>query len=244
MKKQLILATAITTVLVGCKPAEQESASMTLETEQQKVAYGMGLSLGSRLKQEPMEIDADAFNLGIAHALKGEEPLMTQEEIAQTLQEFQQKQIAKRQEEMQQMAEKNKAEGEAFLAENANKEGVVTTESGLQYKVLTAGEGKTPSAEDIVEVHYKGTLLDGTEFDSSYKRNSTVKFPVQGVIPGWTEALQLMPVGSKWELYIPSDLAYGPGGTGGGPIGPNATLIFEVELIGIQDPEADAEASE
>lgn len=239
MKKQLILATAITTVLVGCKPADQESASMTLETEEQKVAYGMGLSLGSRLKQEPMEIDADAFNLGIAHALKGEEPLMTQDEVAQTLQEFQQKQIAKRQEEMQQMAEKNKTEGEAFLAENAGKEGVVTTETGLQYKVLTEGDGKKPTAEDIVEVHYKGTLLDGTEFDSSYKRNSTVKFPVQGVIPGWTEALQLMPVGSKWELYIPSDLAYGPGGTGGGPIGPNATLVFEVELIGIQDTAAE-----
>lgn len=241
MKNQLIIAATVTAtaLLVGCKPAEQEAAPPSLETEAQKVAYGMGLSLGSRLKQEPMEIDVEAFNLGIKHALQEADPLMTQEEVAQTLQSFQQKQIAKRQEEMQQMAEKNKTEGEAFLTENASKEGVTTTESGLQYKVITAGEGDKPSADDVVEVHYKGTLLDGTEFDSSYKRNSTVKFPVQGVIPGWTEALQLMPVGSKWELYIPSDLAYGPGGTGGGPIGPNATLIFEVELIGIQSEEGE-----
>lgn len=240
MKTQLILAAATLTLLAGCKQAGQDAADITLETEQQKVAYGMGLSLGTRLAQEPMDIDVDAFNLGIRHALKGEEALMTQEEVASTLQAFQQQQMAKRQEEMMQLADKNKAEGDAFLAENAAKEGVMTTESGLQYKVITEGTGDKPSAEDVVEVHYKGTLIDGTEFDSSYKRNSTVKFPVGGVIPGWTEALQLMPVGSKWELYIPSDLAYGPGGTGGGPIGPNATLIFEVELIGIQDSDAEA----
>lgn len=244
MKKQLILVAAVTVLAAGCKPTEQESSAASLDTEGQKVAYGMGLSLGSRLKQEPMEIDVEAFKLGIQHGLKGEEPLMTQEEVAQTLQAFQQKQIAKRQEEMQAEAEKNKAEGETFLAENATKEGVVTTDSGLQYKVLEEGDGEKPTADDVVEVHYKGTLLDGTEFDSSYKRNSTVTFPVQGVIPGWTEALQLMPVGSKWELYIPSDLAYGPGGTGGGPIGPNATLIFEVELIGIKDTEDTGEAGE
>lgn len=240
MKKQLIIAAAITAVLAGCKQ-EKEPETVALDTEDQRAAYGMGISLGMRLKQEPMDIDVAAFTAGIAHAMTDVEPLMTEEEISQSLQAFQQKQITRQQEAMTQLAEKNKIEGEAFLAENAGKEGVVTTESGLQYKVITEGSGDKPTADDTVEVHYRGTLLDGTEFDSSYKRNSTVSFPVGGVIPGWTEALQLMPVGSKWELYIPSDLAYGPGGTGGGPIGPNATLIFEVELIGIKNVEAESQ---
>ena len=128
------------------------------------------------------------------------------------------------------VAEANKKEGEEFLASNKTKEGVVTTASGLQYKVITAGTGPSPKASDKVSVHYRGTLIDGTEFDSSYRRGEPVSFPVKGVIAGWTEALQLMKEGAKWELYIPSELAYGPGGTGG-PIGPNATLIFEVELL-------------
>ena len=134
-------------------------------------------------------------------------------------------------------------DGEAFLKENATKEGVVTTESGLQYKIVTAGEGPKPGAEDVVKVHYRGTLLDGTEFDSSYKRGEPVTFPVGGVIPGWVEALQLMPVGSKWELFIPSGLAYGPGGAGG-QIGPNSTLKFEVELLSIEPKEATEAAKE
>ena len=129
-------------------------------------------------------------------------------------------------------AEVNAQQGAAFLAENATKEGVTVLESGLQYSVITMGDGPKPGPSDTVEVHYRGTLIDGTEFDSSYSRNSTVSFGVTQVIPGWTEALQLMPVGSKWNLYIPSELAYGPGGAGGA-IGPNATLIFEVELISI-----------
>ena len=134
-------------------------------------------------------------------------------------------------------AEKNKTESEAFLTANGAKEGVVTTASGLQYSIITAGAGDKPAVTDTVEVHYQGTLLDGTEFDSSYKRGATVSFPLNGVIPGWTEALQLMPVGSKWKLFIPADLAYGAGGTGGGPIGPNQALIFEVELVAIKADE-------
>ena len=136
--------------------------------------------------------------------------------------------------EMAKQGEANLKAGEAFLAKNAEQEGVVVLDSGLQYKVVEAGDGATPTADDVVEVHYRGTLIDGTEFDSSYARGESITFPVGGVIAGWTEALQLMPVGSKWELYIPSDLAYGPGGTQGA-IGPNQALIFEVELLGIEE---------
>lgn len=242
MKKRMLLAAAVSVALVGCnEKAADKQDELKLETEQQRISYGMGNGLGRRIAQEQFEVDVKAFSMGMEHALKGVDSLMTDEEIATEMQAFQQKQMEKQQAEYDAVAEKNKAEGEAFLAENAKKDGVVTTDSGLQYKVLTAGEGEKPAETDVVEVHYRGTLLDGTEFDSSHKRNSTVTFPVNGVIPGWVEALQLMPVGSKWELYIPSDLAYGPGGTGGGPIGPNAALIFEVELIGIQKEEAAAE---
>ena len=153
------------------------------------------------------------------------------------MQGFQQAQAARQQEEAQKSGEANKAVGEAFLAENRTKEGVITTDSGLQYKIMTEGAGAKPAVTDTVEVHYAGTLIDGTEFDSSYRRGSTASFPVNGVIAGWTEALQLMPAGSKWQLFIPSDLAYGARGTGGGPIGPNATLIFEVELLAIAGAE-------
>lgn len=149
-----------------------------------------------------------------------------------TLQEYQQKQLAVRQEEAQAAGSENQAAADAFFAKNASVEGVKTTESGLQYQVLTEAEGAKPGADDTVEVHYHGTLLDGTVFDSSYQRGETVSFPVGGVIPGWTEALQMMPVGSKWKLFIPPALAYGPGGAGQ-MIGPNSALIFDVELISI-----------
>ena len=168
---------------------------------------------------------------------------MTAEEIAETMQAFQQQQMAKMQEEQAAAGAKNAEAGEAFLAENGKQEGVVTTDSGLQYKVVTKGDGAKPKADDLVSVHYKGTLLDGKEFDSSYKRGEPAEFGVNQVIPGWTEALQLMPVGSKWELVIPADLAYGPGGAGG-DIGPNSTLQFEVELLEIKDKEAAAAEAE
>ncbi|WP_101758776.1 FKBP-type peptidyl-prolyl cis-trans isomerase [Oceanicoccus sp. KOV_DT_Chl] len=244
MKRNLILAAAISAAvsatLVGCNEEQAAApAPTTLDTAEQRVSYGMGIGLGQRIKQETFTIDVDAFSQGVKDAVAGGEQLMTQEEIMQEMQLFQERQMAEQQAEMDKVAEQNKADGDAFLAENGAKEGVTTTESGLQYKVITAGTGAKPSAEDTVEVHYAGTLIDGTEFDSSYKRGSTVSFPVGGVIPGWTEALQLMPVGSKWQLFIPSALAYGPGGTGGGPIGPNATLIFDVELIAIQGDEAE-----
>ncbi len=243
MKRKIVLAVAISATLIACDQqaaeptVEAASTAMTLDSEEKRVSYGMGIGLGQRIKQESFTIDADAFSQGVKDAIEGAEQLMTQEEIMQEMQAFQQQQIAKQQEEAGKAAEQNMLEGEAFLAENGAKDGVMTTESGLQYKVITAGTGAKPTATDTVEVHYAGTLIDGTEFDSSYTRGATVSFPVNGVIPGWTEALQLMSVGSKWQLFIPSVLAYGPGGTGGGPIGPNATLIFDVELVSIKGSE-------
>lgn len=233
MKQKLLFAAVLAATLVACKQQAEPEKAFTLETDQQRVSYGMGIGLGDRIGKESFTVDVDAFTHGMKDAIEGGERLMTQEQIMEAMQKFQEEQMASQQAVFDEQAEKNKATGEAFLAENAKKEGVVATDSGLQYKVITEGSGPKPAETDTVEVNYKGTLIDGTEFDSSYKRGSTVTFPVNGVIPGWTEALQLMPVGSKWELFIPSDLAYGPGGTGGGPIGPNATLVFEVELVNI-----------
>lgn len=241
MTKKMLLCAAIAAALVGCQQKTDTAKTETLQTEEQKVAYGMGLNLGKRIKQE-FVIDVDAFALGMRHAMNDQaKPLLTDEEIQKVMQDFQQKQIAKQEADFKAKAEKNKTDSEKFLAENAKAEGVKTTASGLQYKVITEGKGAKPKPEDTVEVNYRGTLVDGTEFDSSYKRGQSVTFPVSGVIPGWTEALQLMPEGSKFELAIPSDLAYGPGGAGG-VIGPNSALKFEVELIAIKKPEAAAEA--
>ncbi|ARN73659.1 FKBP-type peptidyl-prolyl cis-trans isomerase [Oceanicoccus sagamiensis] len=244
MKRQLLLAAAISTALIGCnqqaaEPAAEAAPAAALDTAEKRISYGMGIGLGQRLKQETFTIDVDTFAQGVKDAVNGGEQLMTQEEIMAEMQAFQQQQMAAQQEAANKLGEDNKVAGEAYLAENGAKEGVTTTESGLQYEVISAGEGAKPTAADTVEVHYAGTLLDGTEFDSSYKRGQTVSFPLNGVIPGWTEGLQLMPVGSKYRFVIPSNLAYGPGGTGGGPIGPNATLIFEVELVAIKDAAAE-----
>lgn len=243
MKRELIMAAAVSAVLVGCnlesstETAASAAAPIALDSEEKRISYGMGAGLGDRIKRESFGVDVEAFAQGMRDALSGAERLMSQEEVMQEMQAFQQKQMAKMQAEQDAMAEKNLQESEAFLADNGAKDGVVTTESGLQYKVVEAGDGAIPTIDDTVEVHYRGTLIDGTEFDSSYARGETVTFPVSGVIPGWTEALQLMSVGSKWQLAIPSDLAYGPGGTGGGPIGPNAALVFDVELLAIKSGE-------
>ncbi len=234
MRTQLLLCAAVATALMGCQP-KVEKKEIKLETDEQKVSYGIGLMEGKRFKQD-FTVDVDAFTAGLKASTTDEKPLMTEEEIQKTIQAFGQKLMAKREEEQKKVGEKNKTTSETYLVENAKKDGVKTTASGLQYKVVTEGTGAKPKAEDVVEVNYKGTLIDGTEFDSSYKRGQSVTFPVNGVIPGWTEALQLMTVGSKYELYIPSDLAYGAAGTGG-QIGPNQALIFEVELLDIKKPE-------
>jgi len=244
MKPQLLLTVAISTLLIGChqQAAESETeqpAAAILDTQEKRISYSIGIGLGQRFKDEAFVVDLDTFTQGLKDAINDGEQLMTQEEIMAEMQAFQQQQMVAQQEAADKLANDNQAAGAAYLAENGAKEGVTTTASGLQYEVITAGDGDKPAATDTVEVHYAGTLLDGTEFDSSYKRGATVSFPLNGVIPGWTEGLQLMPVGSKYRFVIPSDLAYGPGGTRGGPIGPNATLIFEVELVAIKDAAAE-----
>ncbi|MCW8926385.1 MAG: FKBP-type peptidyl-prolyl cis-trans isomerase [Xanthomonadales bacterium] len=202
-----------------------------LETEEQKLGYIIGMDIGKSLRDQGAEVDLESLLDAISTTFKGEEAALTAEEAAAIRQAYVEKRQAERQAETAAVAGANLAEGQKFLAENKTKEGVQTTESGLQYKVLTMGDGAKPVATDTVQVHYRGTLLDGTEFDSSYARNEPISFALNRVIAGWTEGVQLMPVGSKFMFYIAPELAYGEGG--GGPIPPNATLIFEVELLDI-----------
>jgi len=216
--------------------SQQEPALKTrpeLQTQKDKVSYALGMNLGTNLHRQSVAVDPDLLMRGLKDSLAGGHTLMTEEEARAVLTELQNQVRKEMQEKMQAQGESNKKEGEAFLAANKAKEGVVTLPSGLQYKILQAGTGPKPTGSDSVTVNYRGTLVNGTEFDSSYKRGQPATFPVRGVIKGWTEALQLMPVGSKWRLFIPPDLAYGERGPG--EIGPNSTLIFEVELIKIAD---------
>ena len=206
---------------------------VVLKTDKDKVSYSIGLDIGTNFKRQSVDLDAKALAAGIADGLSGGKPLLAEDEVRKVLAEFRQQMGAKAQQAAQQLAEKNRKEGETFLAENKKKKGVITLPSGLQYQVIKEGTGKIPKASETVTTHYRGTLIDGTEFDSSYKRNEPTSFPVNGVIKGWTEALQLMKVGSKWQLFIPASLAYGPQGAGQ-LIGPNATLIFEIELLSIK----------
>jgi len=196
------------------------------------------MNIGNGLHKQGVDIDPSVLEQGLADVLAGGKTRLTEDEARATLTELSSDMRKKQQEKMQQAADENKKEGDAFLAANKAKAGVVTLPSGLQYKVLTAGTGPKPTAKDSVVCNYKGTLVDGKEFDSSYKRGEPATFPVSGVIKGWTEALQLMPVGSKWQLVVPSDLAYGDRGQGP-DIGPGATLVFEVELLSIAAPDKD-----
>ncbi|MCK4401796.1 FKBP-type peptidyl-prolyl cis-trans isomerase [bacterium] len=222
-----------------------------LKTAREKLSYSIGLQLGTSLKEIKGDIDFSVAVQGIEDSFNDKKLLLTHEEIMKELTAFskkmQEKQMKIREEQMKKieaLGKENKKQGEAFLAENKKKKDVITTKSGLQYIVLSKGKGKKPNATDLVKVHYKGTLIDGTEFDSSYKRGDPVTFPVNQVIPGWTEALQLMTVGSKYKLFIPSDIAYGERAAGP-QIGPNATLIFEVELLSIEKiPEPATKKSE
>jgi FKBP-type peptidyl-prolyl cis-trans isomerase len=209
-----------------------------LATEKDRTSYAIGMNMGASLKQNFIDVDDALFLRGLQDAQGSGPKLMTEEEMHQVLMQLQQSVRAKQQERMAEAGAKNKADGAAFLAANKNNPGVVTQPDGLQYQILNAGTGPMPTAGDTVTVNYSGTLLDGTEFDSSYKRGKPISFPVTGVIRGWTEALQMMPEGSKWKLFIPSDLAYGPQGRPGIP--PNATLIFQVELLAIKPPAAPA----
>ena len=219
----------------AAKTAAAKSAAITaLKTPKDKFSYALGMNLGASLHKQSVDVDPSIVAQGLRAALAGGKTLLTQEEAQAALTEVQNELRKKQQEKMQVAGEANKKEGEAFLVSNKAKEGVVTLPSGLEYKILKEGNGPKPTASDSVVCNYRGTLINGTEFDSSYKRGQPATFPVNGVIKGWTEALQLMPVGSKWQLFVPSSLAYAERGAGG-DIGPNATLIFEVELLSIQE---------
>jgi FKBP-type peptidyl-prolyl cis-trans isomerase FklB len=213
---------------------------LTLKTQKDKASYAIGLNIGKSMHKDSVDVDPAILMRGMKDGLAGNKPLLTDDEAKAAMVALQADLRKKQEEKMQVQGEANKKEGDAFLAENKTKDGVVALPSGLQYKILKEGTGPKPAATDTVVCNYKGTLLDNTEFDSSYKRGQPATFPVSGVIKGWTEALQLMPVGSKWELFIPADLAYGARGGPGGGIGPNATLVFEVELMSIQ-PKAEVQ---
>ncbi|NDK55458.1 FKBP-type peptidyl-prolyl cis-trans isomerase [Pontibacter fetidus] len=197
-------------------------------TLQEKISYIIGRDMAGNLTKQGIDVSAEAFHTGMKEALEGKPSSLSQEEIQQAMMELQHEMGAKQ----GAAGAENKKAGEAFLAENKNKAGIKTLPSGLQYEIINEGTGKSPSASDKVTTHYHGTLIDGTVFDSSYERGQPATFPVNGVIAGWTEALQLMKEGAKWRLYIPSDLAYGSQGAGG-VIGPDTTLIFDVELISV-----------
>ena len=199
--------------------------AQNINTEMEKVSYSLGVNIASSLKQQGWELDAKSLSDAFVDVFNGNKLLIDEKEASSILQNYQQK-IANK------TLEKNSALGKEFLEKNAKDDGVIITSSGLQYKVLKAGDGESPKETDKVEVHYHGTLIDGTVFDSSVDRGESITFPVNGVIPGWVEALQLMKIGAKYKLFIPSELAYG--NRGQGKIGPNSTLIFEVELISIK----------
>jgi len=204
------------------------------KSKKDKVSYMLGMNYGKSLKQSDIDLDQEQFLKGLRDAGTGK-TLLTEEQARTLLMEFQQEMRAKQQEKQKAEAEKNKKAGDEFLAENKRKEGVQTTASGLQYKIETKGTGKVPVAGETVVCHYRGTLIDGTEFDSSYKRGEPASFAVTGVIKGWTEALQMMPVGSKWKLFIPADIAYGDRPRPNIPA--NSTLLFDIELIDIKKPD-------
>ena len=227
-----LMAPVLAGALSACQEQAKEPEPMTLDTPEKRLSYGIALRMGERMAADGMTMDVDAYALGMRDAFDGTEPRLSEEEITAEMMAFQEKMQAERDGEQAAMSEGNSEAGAAFLAENAQREGVMVTESGLQYEVVEAGAGASPSVDDQVEVHYRGTLIDGTVFDSSYDRGQTVTFGVTQVISGWTEALQLMKEGATYKLYIPSELAYGAGGAGQ-IIGPNATLIFEVELVAI-----------
>jgi len=245
MKKIYLSTLAIALVgltMSGCnedkvaKAADTQEAAaqnVALTTPQEKLGYAIGLQIGSQLAATKDAMKTEALVLGIKDALENRQPRLTNEEMQAAKMAFQQEVQERAQKEIAQLAEKNMVEGENFLAENKGKEGVVTLPSGLQYKVLKAGTGATPSATDTVVTHYTGRLINGQVFDSSVQRGEPATFPVNGVIAGWTEALQKMKEGGKWELYIPAKLAYGERGAGQ-VIPPNAVLIFEIELLEVK----------
>jgi len=228
---------ALAVVLFTAQCAQEPTE---LKTEKDKVNYGIGVSVAKNFKQQGIDVDVDMMVKGLKDELGGKKLLMSDDELRKTMTAYQQELRRKQMQARKMAMEDNKKEGDAFLAENKKKEGVVSLPSGLQYRILKAGEGKKPTEKDMVEVKYRGTFINGKEFDSSGSESKT--FKVGDVVPGWREALQLMPVGSTWQLVVPPELAYGERGMGQ-VIMPNTTLIFEVELVGIKKPEAAAPAA-
>ena len=227
--KQILTAIVSIGLLVGvCSAADK----LVLKDQKDKESYSLGYQFGQNMKAQGVELNLKVYTSGIQDALRGASPTLSQEEIQKTLSEFQKRIATAQQKELKGKADKNLAGAKVFLEDNKKKEGVKTLASGLQYKILAEGSGKTPKATDEVTVNYKGTLVDGSEFDNSYKRGAPANFRVDKVIRGWTEALQLMKEGSKWELFIPPELGYGE--RGAGPVPPNSALIFEVELISVK----------
>ena len=237
----LMKSLSIVIIVLGLACSAFAEERPTLKDSRDKVSYSIGLDIGATLKKQKIDVNTDALSAGFKDALSGTKPLMTDDQVKETMTAFSKELMEKQQAATKEAAQKNAAEGEKFLAENKSTPGVKTTASGLQYKVLKEGTGASPKETDTVVTNYRGTLINGTEFDSSYKRNEPVTFPVNGVIKGWTEALQLMKKGSKYQLFVPAGLAYGPRGAGQ-DIGPNQTLIFEVELVDIK-PAASASAT-
>jgi len=221
-------------VCIGTAAVLKAEGTNELADEKSRVSYAIGMMIGHNWQQQGLEVNPDIFAQAVKDVQSGGKTLLTEEEMHETLANFQKEFAAQQQKRREEMAAKDKQEGDAFLAANKDKPGVQTLSDGLQYLVITNGTGPTPGPNDTVTVNYRGTLVDGTEFDSSYKRGKPWQCRVNGVIHGWTEALEKMPVGSKWKLFIPSDLAYGEQGTRGIP--PNSTLIFEVELLDTQSP--------
>jgi FKBP-type peptidyl-prolyl cis-trans isomerase FkpA len=246
-----VLALALAATLAACQPLDKETGKPVeggkdepassvqvperggMKTEREQLSYAIGMQIGESLKGVKDDVDLATLFKAVRSTVDGKDPLLSQQDVMEVMQGFGMRMQARQMEEFARMAEENATAGEKFLAENAGKEGVQTTASGLQYQVLEEGKGPKPAASDTVRVHYRGTLLDGEVFDDSYARGEPVEFALSQVVPGWQEGLQLMPVGSKYRLWIPGQLGYGEGGTPGGPIGPNATLVFDVELLDI-----------
>ncbi|MBI3546125.1 MAG: FKBP-type peptidyl-prolyl cis-trans isomerase [Gammaproteobacteria bacterium] len=228
-----LIALSISTTAFGKEPATG------LKTDKQKFSYSVGTQIGQNIKRQNLDVDNKAFAQGIEDAMSGAKPRMKADEMQASVQAHYKKEMEKQ----QAMAAKNTEAGKAFLEANKKKEGVVSLPSGLQYKVITEGKGKQPKATDTVVAHYRGSLINGTEFDSSYKRNEPATFPLTGVIKGWQEVLPLMKEGSKWQVYIPAELGYGDRGAGN-VIGPNETLIFDIELVSVKNEEENKEAKD
>lgn len=245
LKKTLIASVALALLfgLAGYACAQEEGGEApTLETDKQKASYAIGHNLGSNFDSQGVDIDLEVLIAGLRAGLAGEEPPLPAEELQAAVQALQQEVMAAQQARTQAEAAENQAAGQEFLAENAQKEGVQVTDSGLQYEVVEPGVGESPEAQDQVQIHYTGTLIDGTKFDSSHDRGQPATFPVSGVIAGFAEGLQLMKEGGKYKLYIPPDIGYGERASG--PIPPNSTLIFDIELLGVIPADAGQEAGE